>query len=234
MFQLFRPSWSPLLDPNLAAWFDPNDTANMVLGGGNTISSWTSKAGSLGWIVLQGIGAKQPVQVPGAGLSGGAVVRYSAAASQFLRCTVGALDQPSTILALVKSTKDPTAGNFGIVDGKDLNTRRLYNYSIGGHPALYSGANLVETVVTVRQNTWTKLGAIYTGAASIVRAYNTVDGTHQTVGNAGVAAATGITIGSDGGGASGFFDGDMGHVIAVVGVLTAAQIDTYFAWMQNN
>lgn len=214
--------FDPTLDANLVAWLDPNDPAD------GAVTTWTARAGSGLWAPTQATGGLKPTAVAAAGIAGGNVVRFAAASSQLLVQATGAQNQPCTVLTLVKSAA-ANGSIFTVLDGSTVNTRRIY--SVAG-PAinLYAGEIVAGSGGRILQSAWIKLGGVFNGASSKIRSYGTVDGTQVTDGDAGAGAATGLTLGSYGGG-GGYFDGDMGHVVVIARALSNAEIDRFFAWM---
>ena len=217
--------WTPDTDPDLIAWLDPDSPA------AGAVTTWTARAGSGSWAPTQAVAGQRPTAVAGAGLAGGAVIRFTAASSQLLVQATGAANQPCTVLTLVKSAAASGAA-FTVVDGNGVNTRRLY--SVAG-PAinLYAGSALAGSGGRILQSQWTKLAGVFSGSSSLIRSYGTTDGFKSSTGDAGTNAAAGISIGSYGGG-GGYFDGDMGHVIVIGRAMSQADIDRAFAWMQTH
>lgn len=156
------------------------------------VSAWADQSGS-GNHATQGTAARQPLYVP-ASINGHPALYFSGSSSADI-LTTGAFarNQPHSALAVVSWDDFPAANEY-FLDGLALNTAIMRKVPATNEAGTYAGV-VLNGAVTFSGVPFVA-SAVFDGANSLVAK----DGA-ATSGSAGVANASGVSIGADGGGA---------------------------------
>lgn len=189
-------SEAPELISGLVAWFDPTDTANMVLesaddwnGPGNYVTSWTDRIAGI--TVSQATLANKPF------LNAGGYLEFNG--SQWLRATSGI----SGLLGTTQFTKvfrfyqNNPSGNYiaNELNPGDASSNRMYAYWLTSYFMAYAGTgNLRRQTGNLALEDWHTVGHLYHDTEASQKLFrNGVEDATVVTTNGGIAALDNAT-----------------------------------------
>lgn len=208
-----------LLNPLM--WLDPSP--QYITLATTKVATWANRGtGGSTWDVAQATDANRPTYQATGGRYGGGAVLFVAATVTWLMSGATALNQPTTVIVISKSTSK--INNSTIVDGRNgAGARRIF-YSTLGDTYIQAGAFFASGAGDITDGVWYKYGGVFNGASSI----NRRDGTAAS-GDAGAGGGTGIVIGAGSSAGANPWDGTIEHVLLYGSALTNDQLTTIFA-----
>lgn len=179
---------------NLAAeWIADTTTGSDA----TEITSWADTSGnSVTATTSSGFGAARY----GGIVNGHAILRFNGTGSEYTASL--ARSHPSTVVIVYKST---LSGDGYLMDGQASNAAMVQVTGSNGTQRVYAGSILDKTGVTL--TSFVVGVAVFNGSSSV----SAVNGSAAS-GDAGTTDATSTTIGRNGGGASGYFQGDIAEI----------------------
>lgn len=219
--------FTPAALPNLALWLDAN--VGITLNGSN-VSGWADQSGvSVTHNLTQATAAKQPAyNAVDAAYNGFATLSFTSAAGSFMQSGVWA-DPPNQPMTIFLVGNNDAGNNQTFYDDLGLN-RQTLGTSLAQYVAragVVLGAGVGTPALTANPII---LGAIFDGVTSSLFVNSA---TAVANGDAGAQNGTGTTIGVGGDTATNPLNGKIASIIAVHGVMSAANIAATVNYLQT-